>query len=161
MYLHPFFPRQPQVATCEEARDCVPRYAVDPAFLPQLYHDRIDPRVTGLSLNSIQLPQLYHTSITTNHTLYSIYRNMGKYLRSPTWTELWDSCPTVFAHKSDFRPFDRSSDCWWTHSRRNLATAVVRAAKAAVGIFVSTWHYRLKYRLGIRYYDSIGVDGCL
>jgi len=73
----------------------------------------------------------------TTHLL--LYRNMREYyLRSPTWTELGDSCPKVFARKSDFRPFDQSSDCLWTHSRRNLATAVVRAAKAVVGIFVST-----------------------
>lgn len=39
----------------------------------------------------------------------------------------------VFAHKSDFRPSDRSSGCLWTHSKRSLATAVGRAARVVVG----------------------------
>lgn len=50
----------------------MPCYAVDPAFLPQLYHNRINPRITSLSLKSIQLP--YYTALrlprTTGSLLY-------------------------------------------------------------------------------------------
>ena len=43
-YLHSLLPRDPEVAPCEEAGDGVPGQVVDPALLPQLGHDGVDPR---------------------------------------------------------------------------------------------------------------------
>lgn len=49
-YLHTLFPRQPQVASSKKTRDGVSCNTMYPSFASQLDHDRIDPRVTSLTL---------------------------------------------------------------------------------------------------------------
>lgn len=49
-YLHPFFPGNPEIPSGKEASDSVSGQMVDPALLPQLRHDRVDPRESSLSL---------------------------------------------------------------------------------------------------------------
>lgn len=49
-YLHSFLPGQPQVTPREKARGRVPRDTVNPSLMPQLYHDCVDQRISGLAL---------------------------------------------------------------------------------------------------------------
>lgn len=62
LYLHSFFPGQPQVSAGEETRDRVSRDTMDPSFFSQLDHDRVDPRVTGFALKSIGYQIFRHNS---------------------------------------------------------------------------------------------------
>ena len=47
---HAFLPGHPEVAPGEEAGGGVPRQVVDPALLPQLSHDGVNPGISGLGV---------------------------------------------------------------------------------------------------------------
>lgn len=52
-YLHALLPADPQVSSGQETGDGVPGQVVDPAFLPQLGHDGVDPGEAGPALRPL------------------------------------------------------------------------------------------------------------
>ena len=52
-YLHATLPAQPQVSAGQEAGDGMPGQVVDPALLPQLGHDGVDPGEARLGLRPL------------------------------------------------------------------------------------------------------------
>lgn len=53
LYLHAFLPADPQVSSGEETSNRMPGQVVDPAFLPQLGHDGINPGKTSPALGPL------------------------------------------------------------------------------------------------------------
>ena len=45
-----FFPRDPQISSCEKASDCMPGQVVYPALLAQLRHNRVNEGIAGAGL---------------------------------------------------------------------------------------------------------------